>query len=84
MATKKIYNAHGRQSKRFYRNDYASGVRSGWCKTRQNAVQAAMKHILEDGYTAATIICMRTDKTIARVSLNRAGTKVIVHSSKIL
>lgn len=56
-------------TERPFRTDYA-GSWFGHCKTRESAIAAAIKHILYDGYSRATITDVRNGKTVARVIVN--------------
>ena len=53
-----------------FRTDYA-GSWFGHCKSRESAIQAAIKHILYDGYSRCTIIDLRTNKDVARVRMSK-------------
>ncbi len=53
-----------------FNTDYA-GAWNGSCKTRETALIAAVKHIVNDGYSKATITDKRTGKDVARVSLDK-------------
>lgn len=48
-----------------FTTDYA-GAWQGHCKTRESAIRAAVRHILEDGYTACTITM--GERHVARVT----------------
>lgn len=60
-----------------FKTDYA-GAFSGFCKSRESAIQAATKHILIDGYTKATITDTRSNEDVAFVRLDDTRTKVTI------
>lgn len=64
-----------------FRTDYA-GAWCGHCKTRESAIAAAIRHVLYDGYSRATITDVRTGKDIARVVVNsdRKGVRIYTES----
>jgi len=62
---------------RRYRTDYA-GVWSGYCKTRESAMVAAVKHVVNDHYSSATIIDRETDEDIARIRISKDRKQAIV------
>lgn len=49
-----------------FETDYA-GAWKGHCKTRESAIIAAMRHVVQDGYTRATITDARTGVVVAWV-----------------
>jgi hypothetical protein len=53
---------------RRFETDYAGAWR-GHCKTRENAVIAAMRHIVRDGYSRCTITDTITGEVVARIRL---------------
>ena len=55
---------------RKYETDYAGAWR-GYCKTRETAVIAAIKHIMQDGYTVCTITDREKDCVVARIRLSQ-------------
>ena len=67
---------------RFYRTDYAGGTRPGYCVTQESATCAAIRHILLDGYTSATISCMITGADLVRLRISDNKTQVIVKAVK--
>jgi hypothetical protein len=62
---------------RRFETDYAGAWR-GFCKTRENAIIAAIKHIVNDGYSRCTITDRETGDTVTRVRLNAARNKAEV------
>jgi len=65
------------QFTRMFTTDYA-GAWSGHCKTRESAIVAAIKHIVNDGYTRATITNRVTGEDVARVRLSNDRTRAEV------
>jgi hypothetical protein len=57
---------------RQFETDYA-GVWKGHCKTRESAIIAAIRHVVNDGYTACTITNKTTGHVIARVRRKDSG-----------
>ena len=70
-------------STRPFRTTYA-GAFDGHCKTREGAIIAAIKHIVRDGYIAATITDTERDVDVARVTLNKERTRAVVEVIKPL
>jgi hypothetical protein len=62
---------------RRYETDYAGSWR-GFCKSRESAIVAAIKHIVHDGYTRCTITDRVTGSPVARVGLNAERTRAVV------
>lgn len=62
---------------RRYETDYAGAWR-GFCKTRESAIIAAIKHVVNDGYTRCTITDRETGSPVARVGLNAERTRAVV------
>lgn len=56
-------------SLRPFKNDYA-GIWAGHCSTRESALVAAMKHVIRDCCTRATITDTRTGEDVARIRLS--------------
>jgi len=52
-----------------YETDYAGAWR-GHCNTRESAIMAAMRHLVTDGYTRATVTNRQTGAVVARLSLS--------------
>ena len=52
-----------------YKTDYA-GAFPGYCVSREGALKAASKHLIEDGYSRCTIIDLERDKEVAWVSIS--------------
>jgi len=79
MATRKTKKttAEKRQFTRAFETDYA-GAWKGHCKSRESAILAAMLHVVQDGYTRATITNKETMEVVARVSLSAARTQALV------
>lgn len=53
-----------------FTTDYA-GTWQGHCKTRESATKAAIRHLLDDGYTACTITNGTEPVARMRVSADR-------------
>ena len=68
MKTKTKVKQKPTLSLRPYMTDYA-GAWSGHAKTREGAIKAAVKHILEDGYTKCSIT--KDGESIAAVQVVR-------------
>ena len=88
VALKLVHNATPRrQSKptiaRPFQTDYA-GAWPGHCKTRESAMNAAFKHITDDGYSRATITDLRTGQDVARLRRSKDGRHVTVETVKPL
>lgn len=66
---------------RRFKTDYA-GAWCGFCKTRESAIVAAVKHIVRDGYTRATITDRETDQDVAHVRLSTDRTRAVVEVVK--
>jgi hypothetical protein len=66
---------------RRFTTDYA-GCWSGHCKTRESAIIAAIKHIVQDGYTRATITDKHTGQDVARVRLSEDRKRAVVEVVK--
>lgn len=64
---------------RKYETDYAGAWR-GFCKTRESAILAGIKHILQDGYTTCTITDRETGMFVARVYLEPTRKRAIVET----
>lgn len=64
---------------RQYETDYAGAWR-GHCKTRESAVIAAMKHIVNDGYTRCTITDKVAGKVVVRVRLSDDRKSAVVEA----
>lgn len=63
-----------------FETDYAGAWR-GRCITRENAINAAMRHVVSDGYSRATITDLRTGDVVARVKLSpdhKTATLIVV------
>lgn len=54
---------------RRYETDYAGAWRDH-CKTRESAIIAAMRHLVSDGYSSATITDKSTGLVVARMKLS--------------
>jgi hypothetical protein len=67
---KLVHTAAKPQFTRIFETSYA-GAWSGYCKTRESAIDAAIKHVTHDGYTRATITNRITGDTVARVAVSR-------------
>ena len=57
-------------SSRKFETDYA-GTWRGFCKSRETALLAAVRHLVNDGYTACTITDRETNQVIARVRMEK-------------
>jgi hypothetical protein len=71
------YKAKNTGSPRPFKTDYA-GAFPGRCATRESAIIAATKHLVQDGYTRATITNLNNGHDIARLHLNAARTQAII------
>lgn len=60
-----------------FQTDYA-GWFPGRCKSRESAVQAAVKHIVTDGYSRCTITDTRSGEVVARVRLSTNRCRAVV------
>jgi hypothetical protein len=69
-------------SERRFETDYA-GVWRGHCKTRESAIMAGMRHILQDGYSRATITDKHTGEVVARLRLSNDRKSVHVVAEKV-
>jgi hypothetical protein len=63
---------------RRFETDYAGAWR-GFCNTRESAVVAAIRRIMNDGYSRCTITDRETGETVARLTLDgdKRGVEVI-------
>jgi hypothetical protein len=52
-----------------FETDYA-GAWKGHCLTRENAIIAAMRHVVLDGYSRATITDLRNGQVVARIRMD--------------
>ena len=68
---------------RRFETDYA-GAWSGYCKTRESAVIAAIRHVMEDGYTVCTITDRETGEFAARVTLDSTRRRATVETKKLI
>lgn len=68
---------------RRFETDYAGAWR-GFCKTRESAIIAGVRHILQDGYTACTITDRETGMFVARVSLDPTRRRAVVETQKVI
>ncbi len=59
-----------RSSPRPFRISYA-GAFDGHAKTREGAINAAMRHCVQDGYNKATITHKYTEQDVARVWVSK-------------
>lgn len=62
-----------------FTTDYA-GAWQGHCKTRESAIRAAVRHILEDGYVACTITNGADYVARVRVGDNRRSVNITMES----
>lgn len=67
---------------RRFETDYA-GMFRGHCKTRESAIIAAMRHILSDGYSAATITDKHTGDVVARLKISQDRKSVSLSAEKV-
>lgn len=79
---KLVHSAPKAASPRRFETDYAGAWR-GYCKTRESAVLAGIRHILQDGYTTCTITDRETGMFVARVYLT-SGYRAIVETQKVI
>ena len=68
---------------RRFETSYA-GTWNGYCKTRESAILAGIRHILQDGYTACTVTDRETGLFVARVSLDPTRKRAVVETAKII
>lgn len=64
-----------------FETDYA-GVWRGHCLSRENAILAAMRHIVQDDYTSCTITDKRNATVVARVRLSADRRQAVVDVPK--
>lgn len=78
-ARRGVTDAATSAGERPFETDY-SGAFPGHAKSREGAVLAAMRHLVQDGYSKATVTDKRTGKVVARLSMdrNRKAVEVIV------
>jgi hypothetical protein len=82
VPTSKSQIPYAQAGYRFFKTEYASGQRPGYCKTLESATMAAMQHLMYDGYTSATISCTITGESVARLKMNDDRTKVQIISER--
>ena len=79
---KLVYSSNRAQSApRRFETDYA-GMWRGHCKTRESAILASIKHIVQDGYSKSTITDKFTGEVVARVRLSTDRTRAVVEVAK--
>lgn len=61
--------------------DYAGAFR-GHCNTRESAIVAAIRHVVNDGYTRATITDKERNVDVARVRMSDDRTRAVVEVVK--
>lgn len=61
---------------RKFETDYAGAWR-GYCNTRESATIAAMKHIMNDGYSRCTITNRETGEIVGRGRLSEDKKSVV-------
>lgn len=66
-----------------FETDYAGWWR-GHCKTLESAIVAAMRHVVNDGYTRCTITNKDTGEVVARVELSASRKSATVTMVKAL
>lgn len=66
---------------RRFMTDYAGAFR-GHCNTRESAIVAAIKHVVNDGYTRATITDKERNVDVARVRMSDNRTMAVVEVVK--
>ena len=71
------YKAKNTGSPRPFKTDYA-GAFPGRCSTRESAIIAATKHLVNDGYSRATITNLNNGHDIARLHMSADRTKVVI------
>lgn len=54
-----------------FRTSYAGVGKTGACGSRETAVNAAIGHIMSDGYSRCTVTDMRTNEDVAWLALSR-------------
>jgi hypothetical protein len=68
---------------RRFETDYA-GAWKGHCVTRESAILAAVRHIVQDGYSRATITDKVSGEVVARVSLSNDRRNAQIDTEKAL
>lgn len=76
---KKQIKRNAQSSPRPFQTDYAGAWR-GHCKTRESAIIAAAKHIVNDGYTRATITNLDTGQDVARIRLSADRMRAVIET----
>jgi diaminopimelate epimerase len=66
-----------------FQTDYAGAWR-GHCKTRESALRAAVRHVVDDGYSRATVTDVRTGEDVARVRVAADRRTVTIETIKPL
>jgi len=74
---KRNHKAKNTGSPRPFETDYAGAWR-GRCKTRESAIIAATKHLVNDGYSVAVITNIDTGQAVARINLSGDRTRVVI------
>lgn len=64
-----------------FQTDYAGAWR-GHCKTRESAMIAAVKHVVNDGYTRATVTDLRNGQDVARIRLSSDRQRAVIETVK--
>lgn len=64
---------------RRYMTDYA-GFWRGYCVSRESALIAAVKRVVQDGGNRATIVDRETGEDVARVSLSKDRRRAVVEA----
>lgn len=62
---------------RKFETDYAGAWR-GHCKTRESAINAAMRHLTLHGYRACTITDKETGRIVARLQMAASSKRIVV------
>jgi hypothetical protein len=60
-----------------FENDYG-GWFPGHAKTREGAINAAVRHMTMHGYTRCTVTDKRTNTTVARLSLDHSKKRITI------
>jgi len=68
---------------RKFETDYAGAWR-GFCVSRESAIMAGIRHILNDGYTTCTITDRETGMFVARVNLDPTRRRAVVETQKVI
>jgi hypothetical protein len=68
---------------RRYMTDYA-GFWRGYCKTRESAIIAAIKRVVQDGGNRATITDRETNQDIVWITLSKDRKQAVIDTARPL